>query len=42
MKVGSFEAGSQVLASNRCKLLSSKAMAVSVAEKSGQDSDRQG
>ena len=27
----SFEAGSQVLASNRCKLLSSKAMVVSVA-----------
>jgi hypothetical protein len=29
----SFEAGSQVLASNRCKLLSSKAMVVSVAVK---------
>ena len=28
---GPFEAGSQVLASNRCKLLSSKAMVVSVA-----------
>jgi hypothetical protein len=27
----SFEAGSQVLASNRCKLLSAKAMVVSVA-----------
>jgi hypothetical protein len=26
-----FEAGSQVLASNRCKLLSSKAMVVNVA-----------
>ena len=31
----SFEAGSQVLASNRCKLLSSKAMVVSVAVKLG-------
>jgi hypothetical protein len=29
----SFEAGNQVLASNRCKLLSSKAMVVSVAVK---------
>ena len=38
----SFEAGSQVLASNHCKLLSSKAMVVNIAEKSGQDSDRQG
>ena len=36
----SFEAGSQVLASNRCKLLSSRAMVVSVAEKSEQDSGR--
>jgi len=32
--------GSQVLASNRCKLLSSKAMVVNVAEKSKQDFDR--
>ena len=31
----SFEAGSQVLASNRCKLLSSKAMVVSVAANVG-------
>ena len=31
----SFEAGSQVLVSNRCKLLSSKAMVVNVAEKVG-------
>jgi hypothetical protein len=31
----SFEAGSQVLASNRCKLLSSKAMAVSGTVTSG-------
>ena len=36
----SFEAGSQVQASNRCKLLSSKAMVVNVAEKSEQDFDR--
>ncbi len=34
----SFEAGSQVLASNRCKLLSSKAMVVSVAAKGGSKS----
>jgi hypothetical protein len=34
----SFEVGYQVL----IKLLSSKAMVVNVAEKSGQDSDRQG
>jgi hypothetical protein len=31
-----------VLISSHRKLLSSKAMVVSVAEKSGQDSDRQG
>ena len=36
----SFEAGSQVQASNRCKLLSSKAMVVNDAETSGLDSDR--
>ena len=39
---GSFEAGSQVLASNRCKLLSSRAMVVSVAETAGRDPVRQG
>ena len=39
---GPFEAGSQVLASSHCKLLSSKAMVVSVAETPGQDSGRQG
>ena len=33
----SFEAGSQVLASNRCKLLSSKAIVVSVAVSVGGD-----
>ena len=38
----SFEVGNQVLISSHRKLLSSKAMAVNVAEKSGQDSDRQG
>ena len=32
----SFEAGSQVLAPNRCKLLSSKAMVVSVAVNVGE------
>jgi hypothetical protein len=37
-----FEVGNQVLISNRCKLLSSKAMVVNVAETSGLDSDRQG
>jgi len=37
-----FEAGSQVLASSHRKLLSSKAMVVSVAETPGQDSGRQG
>ena len=36
----SFEAGSQVLASNRCKLLSSKAMVVSVAVNVGKISRR--
>src|ERR1700756_43755 len=36
----SFEAGSQVLASNRCKLLSSKAMVVSVAVNVGRTSRR--
>ena len=35
---GPFEAGSQVLASSHRKLLSSKAMVVSVAETPGQDS----
>ncbi|HEX3374004.1 MAG TPA: hypothetical protein VHS13_07310 [Edaphobacter sp.] len=39
---GPFEAGSQVLASSHRKLLSSKAMVVSVAETPGQDSGRQG
>jgi hypothetical protein len=37
-----FEAGSQVLASSHRKLLSSKAMVVSVAETPGRDSGRQG
>jgi hypothetical protein len=37
-----FEVGNQVLISSHRKLLSSKAMVVNVAEKSGQDSDRQG
>jgi hypothetical protein len=37
----SFEVGNQVLISSHRKLLSSKAMVVNVAEKSGQDSDRQ-
>jgi hypothetical protein len=36
----SFEAGSQVLVSNRCKLLSSKAMVVSVAVNVGRISRR--
>jgi hypothetical protein len=40
-KGSSFEAGSQVLASNHRKLLSSKAMVVSVAETPGQGSGRQ-
>jgi hypothetical protein len=35
-----FEVGNQVLISSHRKLLSSKAMVVNVAEKSGQDSDR--
>ena len=39
---GPFEVGNQVLISSHRKLLSSKAMVVNVAEKSGQDSDRQG
>jgi hypothetical protein len=38
----SFEVGNQVLISSHGKLLSSKAMVVNVAEKSEQDSDRQG
>jgi hypothetical protein len=38
----SFEVGNQVLISSHRKLLLSKAMVVNVAEKSGQDSDRQG
>jgi len=37
---GPFEAGSQVQASNRCKLLSSKAMVVSVAVNVGTISRR--
>ena len=36
----SFEAGNQVLVSNRCKLLSSKAMVVSVAVNVGRISRR--
>src|SRR6266851_9217533 len=39
---GPFEVGNQVLISSRRKLLSSKAMVVSVAETPGQDSGRQG
>jgi len=35
MKEGSFEVGNQVLISSHRKLLSSKAMVVNVAEKSG-------
>jgi len=38
----SFEVGNQVLISSHRKLLSSKAMVVSVAEKSGQEPGRQG
>ncbi len=38
----SFEVGNQVLISSHRKLLLSKAMVVNVAEKSGQDSGRQG
>jgi hypothetical protein len=37
-----FEVGNQVLISSHRKLLSSKAMVVNVAEKSGQDPGRQG
>ena len=37
-----FEVGNQVLISSHRKLLSSKAMVVNVAEKSGQDFGRQG
>jgi hypothetical protein len=37
-----FEVGNQVLISSHRKLLLSKAMVVNVAEKSGQDSGRQG
>jgi len=37
-----FEVGNQVLISSHRKLLLSKAMVVNVAEKSGQDPDRQG
>jgi len=37
-----FEVGNQVLGSSHRKLLSSKAMVVSIAEKPGQDSGRQG
>ena len=39
---GPFEVGNQVLISSHRKLLLSKAMVVNVAEKSEQDSDRQG
>jgi hypothetical protein len=39
---GPFEFGNQVLISSHRKLLSSKAMVVSVAEKSGHDPVRQG
>jgi hypothetical protein len=38
----SFEVGNQVLISSHRKLLSSKAMVVNVAEKSGHDLGRQG
>jgi hypothetical protein len=38
---GLFEVGNQVLISSHRKPLLSKAMVVNVAEKSGQDSDRQ-
>jgi hypothetical protein len=37
-----FEDDSQVLSSSHCKLLSPKAMVVSVAETSGHDLDRHG
>jgi hypothetical protein len=39
---GPFEVGNQVLISSHRKLLSSQAMVVSVAEKSGHDLGRQG
>jgi hypothetical protein len=39
---GPFEVGNQVLISSHRKLLSSKAMVVSVAETSGHDPGRQG
>jgi hypothetical protein len=39
---GPFEVGNQVLISSHRKLLSSKAMVVNVAEKSGHDPGRQG
>jgi len=39
---GPFEVDNQVLISSRRKLLSSKAMVVNVAEKSGHDPGRQG
>jgi len=39
---GPFEVGNQVLTSSHRKLLLSKAMVVSVAEKSGRDPVRQG
>jgi hypothetical protein len=39
---GPFEVGNQVLTSSHCKLLSSKAVVVKVAETPGQDSGRQG
>jgi len=39
---GPFEVGNQVLISSHRKLLSSKAMVVNVAEKSGHDPVRQG
>jgi hypothetical protein len=42
MKEGPFEFGNQVLISSHRELLSSKAMVVSVAEKSGHDPVRQG
>jgi len=42
LKGGPFEVSNQVLISSHRKLLSSKAMVVSVAETPGQDSGRQG
>jgi hypothetical protein len=41
-KEGPFEIGNQVLISSRRKMLSSKAIVVNVAEKSGHDPGRQG